>query len=239
MTRYKIITKEPNSDQNMTIYLESENKEVARKKIEAKDLIVVKIFEPKSVKPQKIKKLRESPPSHSEHQILKDIFPIKPIIATQSDNSEQDIWEQSPAQVTGIVKYGFLTILSTVVLVVGILFEPLVLYLTPLCVLGFLLQFIAISSTHFKLTTERIIITTGLFSRNFEELELFRVKDYQLVQPFALRFFGLSNIVLLSSDMSTPSIILFAIKDGTVVRDKIRKGVLDNREKMQVREIDI
>ena len=244
MTRYKIITQEPDSEQKMTIILESESVEAARTQTNrSKNLIIVKIFEPKAVKPQKIKKLKTfTPPAPQPQQAPPaNIFSPRPTINThtESDDTETDVWEQSPAQITGIFQYGFWVLLSTITIVVGLLYEPYIFLILPLCAIGMLIQFIRTASTHFKLTTERIIITKGLLSRSFEELELFRVKDYQLSQPIGLRFFGLSNITIISSDQSAPIVILFALKHGTDVRDKIRLGVLRNREKMQVREIDM
>ncbi len=40
------------------------------------------------------------------------------------------------------------------------------------------------------------------------ELELYRVKDIVLNEPFLLRLVGLSNIVLVTSDRSTPVFVV-------------------------------
>src|SRR5688500_13588131 len=56
----------------------------------------------------------------------------------------------------------------------------------------------------YRLTSERLIIETGVFGKKTETLELYRVRDLQVTQPFLLRIFGLQNIRLLTSDTSTP-----------------------------------
>src|SRR4051812_45734757 len=46
----------------------------------------------------------------------------------------------------------------------------------------------------YQVTTERIHLRQGVLSRKTDDLELYRVKDYLLVEPFLLRVFGLGNI---------------------------------------------
>src|SRR5262245_37499072 len=47
----------------------------------------------------------------------------------------------------------------------------------------------------YELTTERLKHTSGVFSKRLDELELYRVKDIAIEQPFALRLFSLANII--------------------------------------------
>src|SRR5436305_2434208 len=52
----------------------------------------------------------------------------------------------------------------------------------------------------YQITTERIHFRRGVVARQTDDLELYRVKDYTLVEPFFLRLFGLGNIVLTTTD---------------------------------------
>ncbi|MDB2414693.1 PH domain-containing protein [Rickettsiales bacterium] len=90
----------------------------------------------------------------------------------------------------------------------------------------------------YVLTTERLHEESGVFSRQTDVLELFRVKDMTLVEPFALRMFGCGNIVLDTSDKSTPIVVMYAVKDTKPLLDTIRKHVEIMRVKKGVREID-
>ena len=88
------------------------------------------------------------------------------------------------------------------------------------------------------ITTERLKEEDGVFSKTTEELELFRVKDITLIEPFTLRLFGCGNIVLDTSDKSTPIVVLDAIKGGRGVLDILRANVAIMRQRKGVREVD-
>src|SRR2546423_1462741 len=45
----------------------------------------------------------------------------------------------------------------------------------------------------YEIPSERIKVSTGLLSRQPAELELYRVRDYSVVEPFALRLVGCGN----------------------------------------------
>lgn len=76
---------------------------------------------------------------------------------------------------------------------------------------------------------------SGVFSKKTEELELYRVKDTKFYQPFFLRIFGLGNVVIMSSDTTTPISSIPAIKNAQNLREQIRQLVEDRREQKQVR----
>ena len=90
----------------------------------------------------------------------------------------------------------------------------------------------------YELTSERLRYSHGIFNRHTEELELYRVKDSTLVQPFFLRMFSLGNIVLDTSDRTTPQFTLHAVDDPQAVREQLRACVESQRTQKRVREID-
>ena len=91
----------------------------------------------------------------------------------------------------------------------------------------------------YELTTERLKITEGVFSRVTDTLELYRVKDLETRQPFLYRTFGVENVQLNSSDTSSPFIFIQAIPCTIALGDKIRDQVEAIRTQKQVREIDV
>jgi len=92
--------------------------------------------------------------------------------------------------------------------------------------------------TEYKLTTERLIWTRGIFTRRQDQVELYRVRDVSLVQPFFLRVLGLGNILVMSSDISTPNDSLLAVKLLQEVLDLVRAAVEDIRSRRGIRAID-
>ncbi len=90
----------------------------------------------------------------------------------------------------------------------------------------------------FEFTSERMRIYEGILNQEINEVELYRVKDTRLEKPFWLRIFGLSNIILTTSDRSLPTIEIRAVRRGIEIREKLRKQVELLRDKKRVREVD-
>lgn len=91
----------------------------------------------------------------------------------------------------------------------------------------------------YELTTERLKITEGVFSKVTETLELYRVKDIETRQPFLYRLVGVENIRINTSDLTTPFVFVEAIPKSVGFADKLRNNVEIIRQQKRVREIDI
>ena len=91
----------------------------------------------------------------------------------------------------------------------------------------------------YELTTERLKITEGIFSKVTDTLELYRVKDLDTRQPFLYRMFGVENVQMNTSDTSSPFIFIEAIPSAVSLGDKIRNQVEAIRAQKGVREIDV
>jgi uncharacterized membrane protein YdbT with pleckstrin-like domain len=94
-------------------------------------------------------------------------------------------------------------------------------------------------STSYELTTQRLKIASGILNRKLDELELFRVKDYAMDQPLALRLVGLGNLTLITSDATSPTVAIRAIANVEDVREKLRTAVQAERDRKRVREMDV
>jgi uncharacterized membrane protein YdbT with pleckstrin-like domain len=119
-------------------------------------------------------------------------------------------------------------------------FHLVCLALAPLIVpLGLMLwRYLDTRFERYEISTERIRVTRGILSKRMDELELYRVKDTSLVQPFFLRIFRLANLVIDTSDASTPRIVLPAIPEARVLRENLRGCVEKMRARKGVREFD-
>jgi membrane protein YdbS with pleckstrin-like domain len=91
----------------------------------------------------------------------------------------------------------------------------------------------------YELTTERLKTTEGVFSKVTDTLELYRVKDLETRQPLAYRLVGIENVVLNTSDVSSPLILIEAIPSAVGLADKIRNQVEAVRAQKSVREVDV
>ena len=91
----------------------------------------------------------------------------------------------------------------------------------------------------YELTTERLKITEGVFSKASSTVELYRVKDIEVRQPFIYRMLGLENLHITTSDISSPFLLFDAIPIAAGLPDKLRNQVETVRVQKRVREIDL
>lgn len=90
----------------------------------------------------------------------------------------------------------------------------------------FIYFYLKLNSYVFTITTHRITVRAGLFSKQTEMVELYRIRDYQLDEPFLYRIFGgFSNIILQTKDSTNPTIGIVGVKNGQYLMDEIRKNV--------------
>jgi uncharacterized membrane protein YdbT with pleckstrin-like domain len=162
-------------------------------------------------------------------------------------NSEQILWKGTPSQVLnlpalilGLLAGGVLTVAALLTtMVAGPLVIPAIIAVWVVCLFPWLFKMISTRFDNYELTNERLKHSSGVFSRNVDVLELYRVKDMKQELPFHFRIFGLGRILLETSDRSTPAVVLNAIHQSTEVADLIRRNVEAQRDKKRVREVDL
>ena len=94
-------------------------------------------------------------------------------------------------------------------------------------------------NTTYTLTTQRLIIRTGLLGRSEEQIDLGRVKDIRLTQGLSDRMIGIGQIEVISTDPSTPSFRLMGVRDPRKVRDHIWSAVNQRRRAMGIRSREL
>ena len=91
----------------------------------------------------------------------------------------------------------------------------------------------------FELTTQRLKITSGVFTKVTDTIELYRVKDIEMRQPFLSRLVGVENVQMNTSDVSSPLVLIEAVPSSVGLADKLRNQVEIIRQQKRTREIDI
>ena len=94
-------------------------------------------------------------------------------------------------------------------------------------------------NTRYELTTQRLKTTHGVFNRVTDDLELYRVKDTHFQQTVWQRMVGIGDIVLSTSDTTTPVVVLADIAGADGVRERVRSLVEQRRDAKRVRELDV
>ena len=99
-----------------------------------------------------------------------------------------------------------------------------------------LVYFLQTKCKVFELTTQRFKIASGVFTKKTETLELYRVETRQ---PFFSRLVGIENVQMTTSDVSSPSVLIEAVRSSVGFADKLRNQVEIIRQQKRVRQIDI
>ena len=93
-------------------------------------------------------------------------------------------------------------------------------------------------STRYKLTSERLIVTTGLLSQRSEEVEIYRVKDVSVSQGALDRMFGLGTVTVLVNDSTSPRIELKSISQPMQKKEQIRHASRASRKTEGIRSVE-
>ena len=137
--------------------------------------------------------------------------------------SDELVWAGSPSQIVNAPAF----------LVCALLFWLVV----PIFVA--IWKWLVVRNIRYELTTERLKLRQGVLNKELDEIELYRVRDYKLEQPFWLRLFSLGNIVIRTTDESNPVIVLRAARDPESVLELVRRYVEETRSRKGVRALDL
>jgi membrane protein YdbS with pleckstrin-like domain len=95
-------------------------------------------------------------------------------------------------------------------------------------------KYLRVRSIKYELTTQRLIIRSGLLSRSIADIELYRVLDTGFHQSLWKRLIGIGDVVLLSSDRTQRLQIIRAVADARDVRKALRSLVERRRSQSGV-----
>jgi membrane protein YdbS with pleckstrin-like domain len=76
-------------------------------------------------------------------------------------------------------------------------------------------------SHHYRLSSRRLIVRTGLFQRRLDQIELLRVKDVFVQQSLLGTWLGIGHVMVLSSEQTLPRATLYGIEQPRTVMDSI------------------
>jgi uncharacterized membrane protein YdbT with pleckstrin-like domain len=86
----------------------------------------------------------------------------------------------------------------------------------------------------YTITTQRLRVERGLFSTVKDNVELFRIDNFDILKPFGMRLLGHCRLVLHSSDPSFRSGELYGIPDLEKLSDRLRECSLRERTRRKV-----
>ncbi|MDR2563675.1 MAG: PH domain-containing protein [Prevotellaceae bacterium] len=161
--------------------------------------------------------------------------------AGQTQNPEETRWSGRSSQWANFKDYLFSALMLLAVFIAVLMVEKYKgwLMLCALYPLGrAFYAWLEVRSTEYRLTNQRLIFKYGIFNRTTSEIELYRVKDVLLTEPWYKRIVGLGDVKLQSSQRSIPDFRIVAIKHAGELREIIRESVEQRRSEKGVSELD-
>jgi len=93
---------------------------------------------------------------------------------------------------------------------------------------------------HYRLTTKRVVVETGILNKRLEQVDLYRVSDYTVLRPISQRIMGTGNLMLSTLDHSSPTVAVSNIKtDVVALYERIRAATEIEKRKRGVRVMDM
>lgn len=110
-----------------------------------------------------------------------------------------------------------------------------------LCMAGLILTqmvvFIKLTAVKWTIDDEQIARTMGVFSKTTDYTELYRVTDYQEVQTFMQRIFGVKTLIVISTDKTDGQLPIYGYPAKADLKSFLRIKVENNKRIHNVYEI--
>lgn len=136
---------------------------------------------------------------------------------------EKMIHQTSPSQIVNLKHFVLAGLLAAGVIVLSfILSNPLILVFLLVPAVYAWWKWLLVKTSRFTLTDQRIIISKGVFTKNTNETELYRIRDTSIEEPFFYRMFGVGNIMVYSTDDAEGTLQFKAFPKPHWIKDQIR-----------------
>ena len=94
--------------------------------------------------------------------------------------------------------------------------------------------------TSYRITTRRIVVETGIFSKHMEQIDLYRVVDYVVDRPFGQRLMGTGNLTIEAMDKTTAELRVVGIRTDVVkLYEHLRYATELDKKRRGVRLLDV
>ena len=92
-----------------------------------------------------------------------------------------------------------------------------------------------LSFTRYSLSNDRLFLSVGFLDIKDDELLLYRVRDINTSRTLWQRIFGVGTVTVISSDKSTPTLVLKNIKDPIGVKELLHEQVEEMKIRRRIR----
>jgi uncharacterized membrane protein YdbT with pleckstrin-like domain len=140
-------------------------------------------------------------------------------MTAQTDDSEQVLFEGRGAVLPGIG--------SVLIAILTLGIAALVFWIQRL-------------GTHYRVTSQRVVIERGILSKRLEQTDIYRIIDYSVERPLGQRLMGTGNLVLKTMEQSSPVVRIDGIKtDVVALYERLRKATEAEKRRRGVHMVDM
>jgi len=105
--------------------------------------------------------------------------------------------------------------------------------------LWLVVRFFQVRGQSYRVTSRRVVLEAGLLSKKLEQVDLYRITDYQVELPLGQRLLGTGNLILLTVDKTNPRVELRQVKtDVRALYESVRAATEADRARRGVRMVD-
>jgi membrane protein YdbS with pleckstrin-like domain len=170
----------------------------------------------------------------------------KPATPPAGALEEETLWKGHPSQWLNFRIYLGWVIVLVLTLTLGLVYADRTIWVAlafgaaaVFALVHIVWAYVSLHAVQYVVTSQRVRVISGIFSKDISEIELFRVKDTMAHQSFLLRLFGLGTITILSGDERMPRLVLTGIPGALDLRERLRQEVMVLRQRFGVRELDV
>ena len=114
-----------------------------------------------------------------------------------------------------------------------------VMFSFPLILILAVVKYLEFQMWSYDFNERTIVETKGILNVTRTEIHYYRVKSIRIEEPLVMRILGLSNVYIKTSDPYQPELKLYAVPNGTQLRNQLRVDTDMRRKEEGVREYDL
>jgi membrane protein YdbS with pleckstrin-like domain len=93
-----------------------------------------------------------------------------------------------------------------------------------------------VNVTRYRITNERLFDESGIIFQRVEQMELIRIRDYEVKRSILQRILGLGDVVAIGRDRTSPKLTLRWVRDPLHVAELLRTAVEASKRRHRFRE---
>jgi len=141
-----------------------------------------------------------------------------------------------PALIWAFIKVSPILILAIAFMILGWCLSPILILISLGITGAALYRVIHLCSYSYHITPELIRFKHGILNKRFDQVEMFRIKDYVITQSFLQQLFRLMDVTLKTTDPENHIIKMNGVPESDII-DTIRERVQQARKINHIYEI--